>query len=280
MSVTKRMTDQHAQYLQLLKIPLWHSRSGCDPAYEIEVLDEHDEIEARPSISLPPLPECAPKIAPVVAPKIEPIIEPATVAVAKPIPIITPIEPCVIEVTGRNAQTVNDNLATCQACQLSKARTHVVKGTGIAPAKLMIITEAPTLQEDIAERPLAGRAGQLFDQMLKAIDYSRDDVFITPYVKCAPLQSLISKSEEDECSGYLINELMSQMPERILILGRHAARAVLNVQLPFDQLRNGQFHLKVNGRAIPVQVSYNPYQLLKFPKAKRNAWQDMKKLIG
>lgn len=275
------MTDQHAQYLRLLKIPLWHSRTGGDPAYEIEITAE---IEERARISLPPLPEVAPVAPPAEvmrAPKpVEMPVSQPIVPVAKPQPIISAAEPYIAEAISRSTHAIHIDAAMCSACQLSKVRTRVVKGTGHAKARLMVITEAPTLQEDIAGQPLAGRAGQLFDEMLKAVKYSRDDVFITPYVKCAPLQSLISAAEEAECSGHLLNEMIAQMPERILILGRHAARAVLNVQLPFEQLRTGQFHLKVDGRAIPVQVSYNPYQLLKFPEEKRNAWQDMKRLIG
>jgi uracil-DNA glycosylase len=67
----------------------------------------------------------------------------------------------------------------CQRCGLHKTRTQTVFGTGNRNARVMFIGEAPGAEEDKQGKPFVGRAGQLLTQMLRAVGFSRDDVFVS-----------------------------------------------------------------------------------------------------
>lgn len=167
----------------------------------------------------------------------------------------------------------------CAACKLHAGRTQVISGKGSKQSKLVVITEAPTFNEDVAGEPFAEEAGVLFTNILKTIGYSMDDVYITPYVKCSPYQSFITQTEENQCFQHLLTELNEIRPTKILLLGRNVAKYLLKEAKSFDDMRTEVASLEILGQQIPVYVSYNPYQLLKFPEEKRKVWKDMKKLL-
>ena len=82
--------------------------------------------------------------------------------------------------------TLEAAVAQCERCTLSASRTRTVCGVGHRQARLMLVGEAPGRDEDLQGEPFVGRAGQLLDQMLRAIGLGRDAVFITNILKCRP----------------------------------------------------------------------------------------------
>ena len=63
-----------------------------------------------------------------------------------------------------------EKCASCHACALGDNRTNCVFGTGNKNADLLFIGEAPGEQEDLTGTPFVGRAGQLLDKFLFAVD--------------------------------------------------------------------------------------------------------------
>lgn len=239
MNVMMVIMNHNAHYLKLLKIPVWQVRNQEDSM--VEEVVEH--IAQAPELP-------------------EPVFEPMPVSI--PEPISTPV-----------AMT----LENCTACQLHHGRTQVIAGKGHSQAKLFVVTEAPTFNEDVTGEPFAEEAGLLFDNILKAIHYDASEIYITPYVKCAPYQSFITEEVESQCYAYLSAELAKIQPQKVLLLGRNVAKYLLKSSEPFDVLREKVNHINVLGQSIPAYVSYNPYQLLKFPEEKRKVWKDIKKLM-
>jgi DNA polymerase len=56
----------------------------------------------------------------------------------------------------------------------------------MAKARLMLIGEAPGRDEDLEGKPFVGRAGQLLDKMLAAIQLSEQNAHITNIVYWRP----------------------------------------------------------------------------------------------
>ncbi|MGB5247146.1 MAG: uracil-DNA glycosylase, partial [Woeseia sp.] len=81
---------------------------------------------------------------------------------------------------------LRETVASCTACSLHETRTQTVFGVGQETADLMIIGEAPGAEEDRRGEPFVGRAGQLLDEMLRAIGLDRNTVFIANVLKCRP----------------------------------------------------------------------------------------------
>jgi len=165
-------------------------------------------------------------------------------------------------------------VASCVRCELHKTRTQTVFGVGNRQAAWMIIGEAPGAEEDRRGEPFVGRAGKLLDEMLRAVDLSRDTVFITNILKCRPPGNRDpSSSEAVACRSYLERQIELLAPRLILAVGRIAAQQLLGSDAPLGRLR-GQLH-KLTGAGIPLVVTYHPAYLLRSPKDKRKAWQDL-----
>jgi len=177
-----------------------------------------------------------------------------------------------------------DNLAglriaasTCTACGLSASRNQVVFGVGAERADVLFIGEAPGEQEDVQGEPFVGRAGQLLNQMLAAVQWSRDNVYIMNVIKCRPPGNRDPKPEEVlACSRWFDAQWELLQPKVVCLLGRVAAQRVLETDAPLSALR-GHWH---EYRGVPVWVTYHPAYLLRSPSKKAVAWQDFRQLAA
>ncbi|MFZ9052731.1 MAG: uracil-DNA glycosylase [Woeseiaceae bacterium] len=167
---------------------------------------------------------------------------------------------------------LREAVAACRRCILHESRTQTVFGVGDPDADWMIIGEAPGAEEDRRGEPFVGRAGQLLDEMLRAIGQKRESVFIANILKCRPPNNRDPKADEaSSCRGYLERQIDLVSPKIILAAGRIAAQQLLGTDAPVGRLRGKLHHL----REIPVVVTYHPAYLLRSPSQKRKAWNDL-----
>jgi uracil-DNA glycosylase family 4 len=164
-------------------------------------------------------------------------------------------------------------IEACRKCQLGHTRQHSVPGEGSAQAGLVVVGEAPGATEDDTGRPFVGRAGQLLNDILKAIELKREDVFICNVLKCRPPGNRDPEPlEVAACSPYLHRQLELIRPRVILAMGKPAARALLGSNASLNDLR-GKVH---RYRGIPLIVTYHPAALLRNPHWKRPTWDDVR----
>ncbi|MGD9202725.1 MAG: uracil-DNA glycosylase [Chitinispirillia bacterium] len=164
----------------------------------------------------------------------------------------------------------------CTKCSLSFIRTNMVFGSGNANAELMIIGEAPGFEEDKQGKPFVGKAGELLTKMVGAINIDREkDAFITNILKCRPPENRNpNQQEEVACMPVLKMQIEIIQPKVILVLGKIAANALLNISESIGKIRV-ECH---NYNNIPVVVTYHPAALLRNKRYKRPAWEDLQKL--
>jgi len=167
----------------------------------------------------------------------------------------------------------------CTRCALSEHARQPVPGTGSVTARLMIIDQAPGAQDEISGEPLSGQAGQLLDNMLAAIGLSRDATFITDVVKCRPMVSRpVEPHEIAACADYLQQQIAMVQPSCVLLFG-NAAQSVLGTTQSVGELREIQdLQITIQGRVIPVVVTFHPNHLMANQAAKPLAWVDLKRL--
>ena len=94
--------------------------------------------------------------------------------------------------------------AKCERCPLGATRTKSVFGTGSPSAKLMFVGEAPGEQEDLSGTPFVGRAGQLLDRYLYAVDIKREDVYIANILKCRPPKNRCRQRRTRAWTGFAV----------------------------------------------------------------------------
>ena len=161
----------------------------------------------------------------------------------------------------------------CRKCALGHSRLHSVPGEGNPKAGMVVVGEAPGATEDETGRPFVGRAGKLLDDILKAIDFKRDDVFICNVLKCRPPENRNPEPlEVAACSPYLHRQLELIGPRVILAMGLPASHALLGGHASLGDLR-GKLH---RYRGIPLIVTYHPAALLRNPHWKRPTWDDVR----
>lgn len=171
------------------------------------------------------------------------------------------------------------SVESCRECDLSSGRSQAVFGMGTAQAaRWMVIGEAPGDQDDRAGMPFQGAAGHLLRAMLGSVGVLSDaQVFFTNLVKCRPLGNRPPKAQEiAACLPYLQRQFAVLQPQRILVLGRLAAQALLGTDADLESLR-GHVHSfrSETGQQIPLVVTYHPVSLLSRPQHKAGAWRDL-----
>jgi len=197
-----------------------------------------------------------------------------------------------VDAPGQTAETavaetlaaIRAEIGDCRRCGLSAARKKIVFGDGNPQAQIVFVGEGPGADEDKQGLPFVGRAGQLLTQMIEntahkeGIPLRRSDVYICNVVKCRPPGNRTPLPEEMEtCGPFLFRQLEAIRPTAICALGGTAAKALLNRKEGVTALRGKWF----KWRGIPVMVTYHPSYLLRpyNQNAKREAWEDLKKLF-
>ncbi|MBL1278126.1 MAG: uracil-DNA glycosylase [Ectothiorhodospiraceae bacterium] len=147
-----------------------------------------------------------------------------------------------IQNEGVTWQALQQQVTHCTACGLDKTRTQTVFGVGNQQADLLIIGEAPGANEDKQGEPFVGRAGQLLNNMLKAIGLARGDIYIANILKCRPPNNRDPQLKEvSSCTPFLTQQIALLKPNVILALGRIASHFLLQTDKPMKQLRNKTF---------------------------------------
>ncbi len=172
---------------------------------------------------------------------------------------------------------IENAIQACQNCALAQSCTRKVPGKGNHQADILIIGEAPGHDEDLQGKPFVGRAGQLLDRMLQAIEIDPQQVYITNILKCRPPNNRDPNAEETKsCYQFLQAQIQQLQPKVIFAVGRISAQTLLQDQSPLGRLRNKQYTLP--GTDIPMLVTYHPAYLLRNPAEKAKVWQDLKSL--
>ncbi len=158
----------------------------------------------------------------------------------------------------------------CQRCQRHQSRSRVVTGEGTTGVKLLIISDAPSVEDDRSGLPMSGEPGQLLDKMLGAIGLNRTEVHLSLLTRCHA-EEPPGKAEVDACLPFLRKEIMLVAPRVICAMGVLTAQKLLHTSKPLSQLR-GRFH---DFKGIPLIPTFSPEFLLKTPEMKKATWLDL-----
>ncbi len=165
------------------------------------------------------------------------------------------------------------DIGNCVRCPLHEGRTKIVHSTGNLQADLMFVGEAPGADEDQQGVPFVGRAGQLLNKIIEAIQLKREDVFIGNINRCRPPGNRAPTLPEAEtCKPFLLREIAVVRPKVIVVMGNTACQNLLNTKEGITKLR-GNFQ---NYYGVKVMPTFHPAYLLRDPRKKREVWEDMK----
>ena len=191
-----------------------------------------------------------------------------------------PVEPN-LRSSSAEALVPADNLValelqvkSCTRCRLCERRTNPAFDRGMRKVnQVFVVGEGPGAQEDIQGKPFVGQAGQLLDMMLTSVGLSAEvNVNITNIVKCRPPDNRNPERVEIEtCIAYLRKQIELLSPKLIIATGKIAAGTLLSSAQSMGDMR-GSVH---SFEGISLIATYHPAYLLRSPKQKAKAWDDM-----
>jgi DNA polymerase len=184
---------------------------------------------------------------------------------------------------------IREDLGDCTRCKLHKqGRKQIVFGVGNPRADLMFVGEGPGADEDTQGEPFVGRAGQLLNNMIKAMGIRREDVYIANVVKCRPPGNRTPERDETEtCSPFLMRQIAVVKPKVVVALGAVAAKNLLAMNASMSELRGRFYDFMPAGarssdpswQGTKLAVTYHPAFLLRDPRQKGEAWKDLQMVM-
>ena len=180
-------------------------------------------------------------------------------------------------------------VSVCTRCDLALNRTNTVFGTGDPYSPLMLVGEGPGENEDATGLPFVGRAGKLLDDILKAVNLTRQDVYLTNIVKCRAAVEEGGRMKNRQprageikaCNPYLQGQIEAVKPEIILCLGGPAAKTIIDKDFRITKDRGKWYD--VDG--IKAMATFHPAYVLRqrgedLDRAKRAVWKDIQNVYA
>ena len=179
-------------------------------------------------------------------------------------------------------EELRQEASTCSACALARDRTQVVFGDGNPDTDVMFVGEGPGFHEDQQGLPFVGKAGQLLDKVLEAVDLGRDKVYIANVVKCRPPGNRDPQDAEvAACKGWIEGQFAIIDPRIVVVLGNVPKRALLGPRAPgITRCRGSYYAWRPDTVVVPF---FHPSYLLRNDSRakgspKWHTWQDAQEL--
>ena len=178
---------------------------------------------------------------------------------------------------AKNLELLKKSIINLKNCNLKKNAKNIVFCDGNPKSRIMIIGEAPGANEDKEGLPFVGRAGQLLDKMLSAIDLDRKKVYISNIINYRPPEN--RRPTDEEIGRYLpfiLKHIEIINPKILILLGSTAMSALIGKDEVISKMR-GKWMEKNFGRCkTSVIITFHPAFLMRQPAQKKQAWIDLK----
>ena len=176
-----------------------------------------------------------------------------------------------------NLDLLKKSIISLKNCDLKRLAKNIVFSDGNPKSKIMLVGEAPGANEDQEGLPFVGRAGQLLDKMLSAIDLDRRKVYISNIINYRPPEN--RRPTEDEIKRYLpfISKHIEIIKPKILVLlGSTAMNALISSEKVISKMRGKWIEKQFGTWKTSVIITFHPAFLMRQPAQKKMAWIDLK----
>jgi uracil-DNA glycosylase len=250
---------------------MWHAM-GLGPVWEAPVAPAHHVVDAAVIAAAALAPEDVTGTLPTDTAAARPIAAPAALSG----------DARCAAIAGMGWDELQQAVSACTACGLCRSRRQTVFGVGHSQAHWLLVGEAPGAEEDARGEPFVGQAGKLLDNMLAAVGLARsgrdaaESVYIANVLKCRPPGNRNPEPPEvAQCEPFLQRQIALLRPKLVVVMGRFAAQSLLGTDASIASLRGRVHTIDVDGRKVPVIVTYHPAYLLRNLADKAKSWSDL-----
>ncbi len=178
---------------------------------------------------------------------------------------------------AKNLESLKNSIKNLKSCDLKKNARNIVFSDGNPKSKIMFIGEAPGANEDQEGLPFVGRAGQLLDKMLSAINLDRKKVYISNIINYRPPDN--RRPTDEEIKRYLpfiTKHIEIIRPKILVLLGSTAMNALIGSEIVISKMRGKWIEKKFGNFKTSVIVTFHPAFLMRQPAQKKLSWIDLK----
>lgn len=162
-------------------------------------------------------------------------------------------------------------------CNLKNNSQNLVLGDGNINSSIMLIGEAPGIEEDKSGMPFKGEIGELLNKMLLAINIKRKDIYCSYAINFRPPEDRKPTSLEVKRYSVFLKEHISIInPKIVILMGSSAMEAVTGINTKISSERGKWKEVILKNKTYPVMITFNPSYLIRFPENKKYSWEDLK----
>jgi len=164
-------------------------------------------------------------------------------------------------------------------CNLKDNSQNLILGDGNINSPIMIIGEAPGVEEDKSGTIFKGEVGELLNKMLLAIDIKRKNIYCSYAINFRPPEDRKPTSQEIKRYSIFLKEHISIInPKIIFLMGSSAMEAVTGINSKISSERGEWKEIILKNKTYSIMISFNPSYLIRFPENKKYSWEDLKKI--
>ena len=176
-------------------------------------------------------------------------------------------------------QELKKHINSIENCNLKDNSNNLVLGDGNINSPIMLIGEAPGLEEDKSGTTFKGEVGDLLNKMLLAIQIKKQNIYCSYAINFRPPEDRKPTSQEIKRYSVFLKEHISIInPKIVVLMGSSAMEAVTGINSKISSERGKWKEIILKNKTYPVMISFNPSYLIRFPENKKYSWEDLKKI--
>jgi len=164
-------------------------------------------------------------------------------------------------------------------CKLKSNSQNLILGDGNINSPIMLVGEAPGIEEDKTGMTFKGNVGELLNKMLLAIEIKRQNIYSCYAINYRPPDDRKPTSQEIKRYSVFLKENISIVnPKIIILMGGSAMEALTGINTKISHERGKWKEVILKNKTYPVMITFNPSYLIRFPENKKYSWEDLKKI--
>ena len=180
----------------------------------------------------------------------------------------------VSELSHETLSELRDWLANSAQLPMAFATARRILPHGPEDAAVMLLSDAPALEDFASNQPIGGEAWKLAGKMLAAIGIRSDQAYSASLSCFHAPGTRMNDYDRAACAQIARRHIALARPKRLILFGDAPARALLGE--PLTRAR-GRVH-RIEG--VRTVATFHPRWLLQRPSDKALAWRDLLLLMS
>ena len=176
-------------------------------------------------------------------------------------------------------EELKKQINSIENCNLKDNSQNLVLGDGNINSPIMLIGEAPGIEEDKSSTTFKGEVGDLLNKMLLAIGVKKQNIYCSYAINFRPPEDRKPTAQEIKRYSVFMKKHISIIdPKIIILMGSSAMESLTGINTKISLERGKWKEIILKNKTYPVMISYNPSYLIRFPENKKYSWEDLKKI--